>query len=126
MIRRGLPRIAAVANWGRWVLRCPACPNALAVEPGVELFTCPGCGTAAEIVWPPEEMVYGVERLLLMRPDESSRNWEPPETLVDLMMENGAHGIFDRVEGLLTVDTVGIRRDSLPSTRQPVLRAVAA
>lgn len=126
LIRAGVPQVAARANWGRWVVPCPVCPNALTMPPGVPLFSCQSCGTDAEIVWPPEEMVHGIERLLLMRPDESTRNWHPGETLVDLMVENGAHGIFDHAAGQLTVTDSAIRRDSLPLTSLPVLRAVAA
>lgn len=123
LIRARVPRVAAAVNWGRWVVRCPVCPSALAARPGAPLFTCTSCGTDAEVVWPPEETVYGVERLLLMRPNETTRNWEPGETLVDLMMENGMHGIFDRVEGVLTVDDGGIRRDALPATFRRELMA---
>lgn len=95
------------------------------MDPGADLFVCSGCDTAAEVVWPSEETVYGIERLLLMRPDESTRNWEPGETLVDLMMENGAHGLLSSVDGKLTVTDGAILRDSLPASRH-VMRAVAA
>ncbi len=131
LIRVGVPRVPAEANWGRWIVKCPTCPSALTLEPQTPLFRCTACGSDAEVVWPPEETVYGVERLLLMRPDESTRNWVPGETLIDLMVENGAHGIFAAVEmspgqSVLSVDDYSIRRDVLPVTRQRVLSAVAA
>ena len=127
LIHTGVPRVAARVNWGRWVVDCPRCPDAAVMDPGAPMFLCK-CGAPAEVVWPPEETVYGIERLLLMRPDPSTRNWVPEETLVDLMVENGAHGIFSapNLPGELTVGDEAIRRDSLPLTRQRTLRAVAA
>ena len=90
------------------------------------VFGCEECGARAEIMWPTEEIVYGVERLLLMRPRRENQNWEPGETLTELMWENGQHGIFTGVPGELTVDAERIRRDSLPSTFRPELLAVSA
>jgi hypothetical protein len=66
-------------------------------------------------------MVWSVERLLLMRPDPMTQNWEPNETLIDLMWENGAHGIFTGATGKLTVNESEIRMDTLPATRRPEL-----
>ena len=132
LIRVGIPRAAARVNWSRWLVDCPeVSTHAMQMTYGEPLFTCGTCGAQAEVVWPPEEMAYGIERLLLMRPDEANRNWHPGETLVDLMMENGAHGIFDRIglnpgESGLTVTDGSIRRDVLPVTHQRTLRAVAA
>lgn len=78
----------------------------------------------AEIVWPSEAMTFSIERLLLMRPDPTTQNWVPGETLIDLMYENGTHGIFTDVPGELIVDEKEIRMDSLPATRKPELKAV--
>lgn len=89
-----VPAVQARANWSRWIVNCPLCPSALTVHPGTERFDCPDCGIRTAIVWPSEEMVAGIERLLSMRPDPSTRNWEPGETLIDLMVENGANGVF--------------------------------
>jgi hypothetical protein len=126
-------------NWGRWIVDCPACSSALAVDPewgwfnpqvgAVEargFFRCWDCGLTAEVEWPPDELVYGAERLLMMRPDPKNRNFDPKsETLNDLMWENGAHGIFENLsslelsggpDGLLTVEDGRIRHDRLPLT----------
>jgi hypothetical protein len=87
------------------------------------VFTCHECGQRAEVRWPPDEMVHGIERLLLMRPRRENQNWEG-EPLTELMWENGLHGIFDDAPGELTVDGSRIRLDQLPRTFQPELLAV--
>ena len=120
--------VPAFANWGRWIAHCPRCPNAELAYVG-KPFMCSFCGLICDIEWPPEEMRYGIERLLLMRPDPSKQNWLPGETLTDLMFENGAHGIFAFPEGYdlastaLVVDDERIRVDTLPSTRRRELVA---
>jgi hypothetical protein len=85
------------------------------------VFQCWDCGARSEVLWPPEGMVWSVERLLLMRPDPMTQNWEPGETLIDLMWENGAHGIFTEATGELTVNESEIRMDTLPATCRPEL-----
>jgi hypothetical protein len=78
-------------------------------------------------------MVNGVERLLMMRPDPSTRNWFPGETLGDLMMENGAHGIFDHLGhlavtpgvSLFTVEEERIRVDNLPALKPRIRQEIA-
>ena len=86
-------RTAARANWGRWVAPCPRCPSALWVEPGVADVVCRDCRLPYEVVWPPGDMIAGVERLLMLRPNVVTRNWEPGETLHDLLEENVQHGL---------------------------------
>lgn len=126
-------------NWGRWIVDCPACSSALAVDPewgwfdprnnvaeSRGFFRCWDCGLTGEVEWPPDELIGSAERLLMMRPDPKTRNFDPQlETLNDLMWENGAHGIFDNLDkleltniadGLLTVDDNHIRVDRLPLT----------
>jgi hypothetical protein len=90
-VRRVMP---AVCNWGRWVVECATawCTNAWMPQPGDRMWQCGTCGLDTEIAWPPDPIA--IEALLLMRPDPSSRNWRPPETLTDLVMENAAHDIF--------------------------------
>lgn len=119
-------RVFAEANWGRWVVRCPRCPSALDGVPGDPAFRCWECGATAAVDWPPEATVAGVERLLLMRPDVTTRNWLPGETLIDLVVENAAHGIWDTdTPGELTVDDGRIRVDTLPLTHSAELKAIA-
>lgn len=90
-----VPGVAyARAEWSRWVADCPApyCRSALQLQRWDPLFQCWECGARAEIVWPP--FAHDVERLLMMRPDPTSRNWMPGEDLHDLLLENLAHGIL--------------------------------
>jgi hypothetical protein len=121
-----LVRVLARVNWGRWIVDCPHpyCRDALTFDPlnsPPQLFECRNCGTQAEIGWPPEQMVIGVERLLMMRPDPADRCWDPSETLIDLMTQNGVLGVFDQLPAappgtsLLQVEEGRIVRDMLPA-----------
>lgn len=144
-----VPPAPARVNWGRWIADCPTCGSALAVEPGQDRLGatvwdhdgehltaarfqegCWDCGTVTDLVWPDAGVVDGVERLLAMRPDPKTRNWEPHETLHDLMRENAQHGIFSQPavtaalaaaapgRELLAVGQDGrIVVDALPATR---------
>lgn len=128
-------------NWGRWIADCPACPSAVALSPGMDTAVCWDCGEKVDpILWPADP--DGIETLLSMRPafvkdDNGSwicpRNWEPGETLNDLLADNVTHGcIPDRwrelaeaapggvLEILGTTDgvvTSGLLLDALPAGR---------
>lgn len=96
-------RAYARANWGRWIADCPSpfCLSALAISPRgplADVFVCLDCGAEAEVIWPTN--VREIERFLRIRPDPKTRNWEPGETLHDLLSENIAHGLYD---GLTTI-----------------------
>lgn len=101
LVRRGVTY--ARVNWSRWIADCPNpfCTSALAVAREQPWFACLDCDATAEIVWP--RYCEDVERLLVMRPDPITRNWEPGETLQDLYRENAEHGILPvPVELLIT------------------------
>jgi hypothetical protein len=124
LVHANRPVMAARANWGRWICDCPACPAALTLQPGTPEFVCWECGSRAEILWPSEDMARGVERLLMMRPLEQHRNWEPGETLHDLLAENVTHGIGPTEEGQqLMIVGDRIERDTLPTRRK--VKAIA-
>lgn len=133
-------RLIPRANWGRWIVDCPHCSSALMIDPEWgwvrprervimprDFFECWDCGIRCDIEWPPDEMIFSAERLLMMRPDPKTRNFDPTkETLHDLMFENGEHGIFDNLDQLdlhgvsdllyLSVGDRGIKQDRLPLT----------
>lgn len=117
-------RIPAYFNYGRWVVSCCRCPWADEPRPGFPVFVCQECGVRAEIEWPAEEMRHGIVRMLHQRPDRTKRNWYPGETLIDLMAENAAHGLYADAPGDLTVEPERIRVDTLPLTFRRELRAV--
>jgi len=124
--------VEAYANWGRWVARCgrKPCPRAVQLQRLTPHFECDFCGAVTEVLWPSLDMITGVERLLMMRPVPSTRNWLPGETLHDLMFENGAHGIFDNVpelepgRTLFSVDDFGIRTDTLPALKPRTRKSI--
>ena len=122
----------AYANWSRWVAECGHCQyGAQQLRPCESHFRCSFCGGVTEIIWPAPDMIRGVERLLMMRPDPSTRNWTPGETLSGLMWENGEHGIFDHLDELeapppgsmwLAVADDRIQIDALPKVLPAVRR----
>ena len=143
LVRSGTYVVEAHASWGAWAARCGLCPNGTPfrhlpgyLRPGTPQWECWLCGTVTEVIWPSEAMMAGVERLLMMRPDPTTRNWFPPETLHDLMFENGAHGIFDNLEergiisapgdSLFAVDDLGIRKDNLPALKPRTRQEISA
>lgn len=136
LIRAGAYVVEAYASWSRWVARCGLCPSAEQLRPRTSHFKCVECGTVTEVIWPTEEMIVGVERVLMMRPDPSTRNWLPGETLNDLVWENGEHGIFDNLEQLnlpvkpgdvlFAVEETRIRVDYLPVLKHRVRKEIGA
>lgn len=133
LIHQTKTRVAARVYNGMWIADCLICCSALWVDRFKPAFDCWECGSRSEIAWPDHDFVMGVERLLLMRPLRYSRNWQPGETLADLMAQNAEHGVFDVLKplaeanpgsSLLAVTDNEIRTDMLPVTRQRELRAV--
>lgn len=83
----------ARVNWSRWIVDCPTpyCRGAMGVLPGDDMVWCSDCGCmTTSIVWPADP--EGIELILSMRPDWTTRNWEPGESLEDLLVENITHG----------------------------------
>lgn len=116
LVRLVSATVAARANWGRWIADCLTCGSADRFRPGTPDMTCMECGAYQEIVWPAESLVVGVERLLMMRPNPATRNWEPGETLHDLLAENVEHGVITG-DGGQSMMIIGdqIRTDTLPT-----------
>ncbi len=81
-------------NWGRPVVDCPSphCTSALMLPPGTPLTRCWDCGAGGDVVWPAN--LDDIVLVLAQRPDEKTRNWEPGESVMDLLNENLLHGIL--------------------------------
>lgn len=81
----------ARVNHGRWVADCPFCNGAEMVNPNDPYFDCGSCsnktvnGKRIPVVFP--KLIYSIEVELLPRP-KPNQNWEPGETIFDLMAEN--------------------------------------
>ena len=102
-IRPGIGNPPAVAkiNHGRWIADCPNCPagtGAEFVDPNFDLFFCMSCGNVLvnerirRVDFPPPPQVAEIEAILEPRPLKN-QNWEPGETLEQLLAENQAGGI---------------------------------
>lgn len=128
--------VAARAYNSMWIVDCAYCPSAQQLQRFQPGFECGYCYGVGDVIWPAEEMVHSIERLLLMRPLPLNRNWNPGETIADLMRENAEHGVFEPLKALaeitgpgvtlLNVGDDGIRVDRLPVTRQREFKAVGS
>lgn len=133
LVRVGCHVVEAHANWGAWAAKCDRCPWGGRLQRFTPSFECPFCGLFNEVIWPSEEMVKGVERLLMMRPDPSTRNWWPHETLHHLMWENGEHGLLSDPgielmpgESFMVLDDHSIRFDNVPAIKHRVRKEIDA
>jgi len=92
--------VRAEINHGRWIARC-ACGGAEDVSPAEPVFYCLSCGNADNdghvmtIEFPTAAAREAIEAALLKRLEMENRNWQPGESLDDLMGENKAHGLDD-------------------------------
>lgn len=90
--------VYARIDQGRWLADCPHCNGSEAVEPDTPLFYClnswcsrPTGNLYAPLRFPKERVA--IERVLLDRPNPTTRNWRRGESLADLRAENAAHGV---------------------------------
>lgn len=92
-------RATAYVNHGRWVARCPTegCGSSLVVSPADPRLLCPTCWKGYYPVDFPDD-VDAIEAALGERPGELNRNWEPGETVQDLIAENAAARAEGRIE----------------------------
>jgi hypothetical protein len=90
-VRRSLSDtpIPAVVNWGSWIVRCP-CGAGAKTAPTIRIACCTECGTVHRRVTFPAD-VDAIAAALLARPTRPTQNWEPHETIADLVRENEAH-----------------------------------
>lgn len=113
--------VHAYANRGRWVAECFDCSAAAHLDRFQDGFVCE-CGYPVSVVWPSEATVYGVERLLLMRPSRKNQNWLPHETLDDLLRENAEHGaLAPHLEHLDDGPVLAIHGDAITADSLPML-----
>lgn len=86
------PKVAQV-NHGVWVFDCD-CGSGVSPDPEFSAACCFGCGAVhTNVVFPNEEDRLNVEHVLLARPKTSNRNWDPDESLIDLLVTNAEHGV---------------------------------
>lgn len=90
--------VPAVVNHGRWIVRCPTCSGAQFASRPDRRFFCSSCLNHASahrwigVEWPDDAVVHQIETILMRRPNPTNRNWEPGETVADLVRENGLRG----------------------------------
>lgn len=89
--------IAARVNHGRWIVDCPACPSAAlleqAQEEGPSRGACRDCGAPFGLVVVPGSADRRALEDALARRPVANQNWEPGETLADLLVENELQGV---------------------------------
>lgn len=94
-------RAVAYVSHGWWVADCPRpdCANAEHFgQRGGHVgglttagFRCAECHLQCGVEWPPN--IDDINFLLAQRPVPATRNWQPGETVHDLLLENVSHGI---------------------------------
>lgn len=100
--RRARP-LAARVNHGVWIVACPCeqpgLPSpGMALWPSIPWMWCVRCrnhetrGKWRPVAVPPAEVRARIEAILLCRPGVSDRNWEPDETIAELIRQNVEHG----------------------------------
>lgn len=131
------PLVARV-NHGQWIASCDCGAPLLPLVPtpgGVVFFDrplvwcmrCRNGGTGRG--WRPVQLPAAglrdaIEAVLVLRPDVTARNWEPGETVAELVAENLAHGVpVPRVEAAPPADDPTRDQEPWPSA---AARAVLA
>src|SRR3954469_15639259 len=76
---RDVRTVAAYVNHSRWVSDCPECNGAMGCWSELDTACCLGCGHEYAVTWP--EDAATIEAVLLQRPTEASRSWNPGETI---------------------------------------------
>lgn len=136
VVATAAPMVARV-NHGIWIASC-SCGAKGTPTPGCVVFVnnpwgwCVRCGNQAwgggwrRVVVPDVDTRAQIEAVLLCRPNPQHRNWEPAETIADLITQNREHG--DPVPALLVGPQHGPDwRESvapLPSLAGQFLRAM--
>lgn len=97
------PPLVARVNHGLWIASCPCGARGVPTPGGVvwldqPLLWCLRCqngGTGRgwrPVTVPPEGERQRIEAVLLCRPNVADRNWEPHESVADLIAQNREHG----------------------------------
>jgi hypothetical protein len=100
-----VPPLIARVNHGTWIASCDcgAPPGGVPSAGGLVWFEAPwiwclSCQNAANgHAWravdvPPPRLRQQIDAVLAYRPEVETRNWNPTETVADLVAENRAHG----------------------------------
>ncbi len=84
--------IKARMNHGRWLADCPDCNGAELVLPGQKFICQSGehAPVAHEVEFPADFVL--INAAVSRRPVQN-RNWQPGETVAQLLQENLAHGL---------------------------------
>lgn len=86
-----MPRV----NHGRWIIDCPLCDSAGDAHNTLN-FVCLECGNKGtgipmKTIWPNDR--GAIERELMRRPNENTRNWDGIESFAHLVAENILHKV---------------------------------
>lgn len=98
-VNMAAPPLVAWVAVASWVWLCDTCNEQFACNAFDPVMFCPNClnaahgGRARRLIFPPKQAMAEIEQVLAMRPNPANRNWLPTETVLDLILENEAHGI---------------------------------
>ena len=83
--------VDAYVNHGRWVADC-VCNGAEIVGPGLEMV-CGSCGARNTVTFPGPQTRDQIEAVLSRR-EPYNQNWNPDETVDELIAQNIENGIY--------------------------------
>ncbi len=91
----------ATVNNGRLIAPCTGCVGGAEYiwRGGPYQMYCANCGNRdignnwRRIIMPEDRILREVERLLLMRTDPGTQNWNPTESIQELVLENLNYGV---------------------------------
>ena len=102
-VAEGASPLVAEVNHGTWIAPC-SCGAPGLPAPGCVVFLdaplawCVRCSNAETsgrwrpVLLPPDDERVAIEAVLACRPQAGDRNWEPTETVADLVAQNVEHG----------------------------------
>ena len=90
------PKVARVDWENGWIIDCE-CGAGNCTDPEWSFACCFGCGAVHTVIRFPRAR-RTIERLLLARPKQLNRAWEPGETVGDVRAVNRAHGVGDDLD----------------------------
>lgn len=91
---QSVPLVAYVSA-ARWVSDCPVCNAGISLHREWPVGRCLGCGSVFKnIRWPHD--FDAIEDALVLRLNRTTQNWQPTETVDDLIAENDQRGVGKR------------------------------
>lgn len=120
------PAVPVRVNHGVWQTCCPFCPSAQHASISDRRFFCAVClnteagNCTLPVLWPDDKTLLAIDSALSARPFVTTQNWEPGETVAQLLAENGGLRADAELPALVSV------AEAIPETAPSVVFDSAA